>query len=102
MRGPTMSRAALPRRFGAWFLVMVITPSVPAAGRPSGPPTPDEERATFRLADAALTIELAAAEPLVQSPVAIAWDESGALFVAEMLDYPDVKPSGRIKRLQDR
>ena len=40
------------------------------------------------LADPDLTIELVAAEPEVTSPVAIAWDEDGRLFVAEMIDYP--------------
>ena len=54
------------------------------------------------LADPALTIELVAAEPEVASPVAIAWDEDGRLYVAEMLDYPDAKTSGRIRMLEDR
>ena len=48
-----------------------------------------EEQAAFVLADPELTIELVASEPEVASPVAIAWDEEGRLFVAEMLDYPD-------------
>jgi putative membrane-bound dehydrogenase-like protein len=67
-----------------------------------GPPSPDEERAALRLADPSLTIELVAAEPLVQSPVAIAWDEAGRLYVAEMVDYPVAPPAGRVKRLEDR
>ena len=54
------------------------------------------------LADPELTIELVAAEPEVASPVAIAWDEEGRLFVAEMLDYPIAPTSGRIRRLEDR
>ena len=40
------------------------------------------------LADPDLTIELVASEPEVTSPVAIAWDEDGRLYVAEMNDYP--------------
>lgn len=72
-----------------------------AASVQAGAPTVDEERSSFRLADPQLTIELVVAEPLVRSPVAIAWDEDGALFVAEMTDYPDAAPSGRIKRLVD-
>jgi putative membrane-bound dehydrogenase-like protein len=67
----------------------------------SGPLAPDAERAQFRLADPTLTIELAAAEPLIESPVAVAWDEAGRLFVAEMTDYPAAAPSGRIRRLED-
>src|ERR1700719_3185446 len=34
-------------------------------------------------------IELVAAEPMVESPVALAFDEKGRLFVAEMRDNPD-------------
>jgi len=58
--------------------------------------------AAFVLADPALSIELVAAEPDVTSPVAIAWDEDGRLYVAEMRDYPDATTAGRIKRLEDR
>src|SRR4051794_23167008 len=32
-------------------------------------------------------VELVAAEPLVESPVAVSFDENGRLFVAEMRDY---------------
>ncbi len=34
------------------------------------------------------TLDLIAAEPLVTSPVAIAYDENGVAYVAEMRDYP--------------
>ncbi len=67
-----------------------------------GPPTPSESLAALRLADPNLRVELVAAEPLVRDPVAIAWDEHGALYVAEMGDYPADGPGGRIKRLIDR
>ena len=48
-------------------------------------------------------VEQVAAEPLVQSPVAIAFDERGRMFVCEMYDYPlDGKgPRGRIRLLED-
>ena len=59
-------------------------------------------RPSFVLADPELTIELVAAEPEVASPVAIAWDEEGRLFVAEMLDYPTASTAGRIRMLEDR
>src|SRR5947208_1978644 len=75
------------------------------AARPSradGPPTPAEARAALRLADPALTIELVASEPDVAGPVALAWDELGRLYVAEMTDYPAAPTGGRIKRLEDR
>ncbi|MCA9197200.1 MAG: HEAT repeat domain-containing protein [Planctomycetales bacterium] len=51
-------------------------------------------------------IELVAAEPLVQDPVAIDWGPDGKLWVAEMADYPlgmdgQGKPGGRIRWLAD-
>jgi putative membrane-bound dehydrogenase-like protein len=64
--------------------------------------TPEEERASFHLADPNLQIELVAAEPDIISPVAIAWDAAGRLFVAEMRDYPNASEGGRIKLLVDR
>ena len=49
-------------------------------------------------------IELAAGEPLVNSPIAMAFDESNRLFVVEMRDYSelrDEKPHlGRIRMLE--
>jgi putative membrane-bound dehydrogenase-like protein len=65
-----------------------------------GPLSPEEERASFELADPELVVELVASEPDVASPVAIAWDERGNLFVAEMTDYPLGPPSGRIRLLR--
>ncbi len=73
-----------------------------AEGPAAGPRSPSESMKAFVLADPALTIELVAAEPEVTSPVAIAWDEDGRLFVAEMIDYPVAPASGRIRRLEDR
>lgn len=56
----------------------------------------------MRLADPALAIELVASEPAIVSPVAMAWDEFGRLFVVEMTDYPTALTGGRVKRLEDR
>ena len=67
-----------------------------------GPQSPAESMKTFVLADPDLTIELVASEPDVTSPVAIAWDEDGRLYVAEMTDYPTAQAAGRIRRLEDR
>ncbi len=64
--------------------------------------SPTETAASFTLADPDLTIELIAAEPLVESPCAMAFDERGRLFVAENRGYPDSStPVGRIALLQD-
>ena len=51
-------------------------------------------------------VELMAAEPLLESPVAIDWDERGRLWVVEMVDYPlgldgKGKPGGRVRILED-
>jgi putative membrane-bound dehydrogenase-like protein len=52
------------------------------------------------------SIELVAAEPIVESPVDMAFDEVGRLWVVEMVDYPfDEKegspPQGRLVLLED-
>ncbi|MEN9665755.1 MAG: hypothetical protein RLZZ326_2118 [Planctomycetota bacterium] len=48
-------------------------------------------------------VDLAVAEPLLASPVAIAWDEDGRLFVAEMRGYSEDQGErlGRIRLLHD-
>ncbi|MBI5775155.1 MAG: c-type cytochrome [Verrucomicrobia bacterium] len=55
---------------------------------PGIPPTPPAGAAkTFRIPDG-FRMDLLAAEPLVASPVAMAYDENGRAFVCEMRDYP--------------
>lgn len=76
------------------------------AAEQRSPLTPQQAQTHFRL-DPGLRIELAAAEPEVQSPVAMCFDEDGRLWVVEMLDYPNGPqpgrpPEGRIKILEDR
>jgi putative membrane-bound dehydrogenase-like protein len=89
----------------AALLFAHVTPADPPAA-PKSPLTPDAEKATFRLAPG-LRIELVAAEPEVESPVACSFDERGRLWVVEMRDYPNgpapgKPPEGRIKILEDR
>lgn len=77
--------------------------------RPDVPPdfpTPTQIQASLRL-DPGLKAELVAAEPEVESPVAMAFDEAGRLWVAEMRDYPHgpepgKPPLSRVKVLEDR
>jgi len=88
--------------FEATFAACVVALSSFAADESSRPLTPQEERATFRLANEKLTVELVAAEPDVLSPVAIAFDADGRLFIAEMLDYPNAQTAGQIRVLEDR
>src|SRR6266851_7427197 len=73
----------------------------------SGPLTASEEQSTFQLPPG-FRVELVACEPNVVDPVAIAFDENGRMYVAEMPGYPngglgtgDIH-SGRIKLLEDR
>ena len=58
---------------------------------------------SFQLAPG-FRVELAACEPQVVDPVAIAFDEDGRLFVAEMRGYPERREQalGRIRCLEDR
>ncbi len=96
-----MITMSLVRRL-VWCLAPALLLEVTADVRAERPPTPEEERAALRLADPALTIELVASEPAVASPVAVAWDELGRLYVVEMTDYPVAPDGGRVKRLEDR
>jgi len=69
-------------------------------------PTPLQIGSGLRL-DPGLRAELVAAEPQIESPVAMAFDEEGRLWVVEMRDYPHGPPAGqgpesRIKILEDR
>ena len=48
-------------------------------------------------------LELAAAEPLIADPIAVAFDEEGRLYVLEMIDYSERRPEmlGQVRRLED-
>jgi putative membrane-bound dehydrogenase-like protein len=53
------------------------------------------------------SVELVAAEPLIESPASFDWDAQGRLWVVEMRDYPSGmdgkgKPGGVVKILTDR
>ncbi len=73
-----------------------------SAQQPASPLTPQQALGSFHFADPDMMADLVASEPDVVSPVAIAWDADGRLFVAEMLDYPNATNGGRIKMLEDR
>jgi len=83
-------------------------PGEPQPGTPtSGPLSPREEQATFKLQEG-FKVELVAAEPEVIDPVAMTFDEKGRLFVVEMRGYPnggigegDPNLPGRVKLLED-
>jgi mono/diheme cytochrome c family protein/glucose/arabinose dehydrogenase len=74
---------------------------------PPAPRSPEEAQRSFVLQEG-YRIELVAAEPLVEAPVAISFDDQGRLYVVEMRGYMrDVKGStedeatGRIRLLED-
>ena len=72
---------------------------------PPGPLSPHEALESFRITDG-FRIELFASEPHVADPVEMVFDESGGVYVAELLDNPHDPPQGqrplsRIKYLED-
>jgi hypothetical protein len=73
--------------------------------KPVPPKSPREALKTFETVDG-FRMELVAAEPLVHSPVAAAFDADGNLYVAEMRDYPykpadGKEPLGSVRLLCD-
>lgn len=71
------------------------------------PLSPEEELKTFRLPPG-FRIELVASEPMIESPVAISFDDQGRLFVVEMRSYmrdlegtTEKDPTGRVSLLTD-
>ncbi len=72
---------------------------------PASPLSPEESLKHFQI-DPDCRIELVAAEPDVQAPVSIAFDEQGRLWVVEMGDYPNgpapgEAPKSRVRVLTD-
>ncbi len=71
------------------------------------PLSPEEELKTFRL-PAGFRIELVASEPMIESPVAISFDDQGRMFVVEMRSYmrdlegtTEKDPTSRVSLLTD-
>jgi len=67
--------------------------------------SPEKARGAFRVAPG-FQVDLAAAEPLLDSPVAVDFGADGRVWVCEMRDYPsglggDGIAGGRVKRLAD-
>jgi len=95
---------------GVWRLSRGPSPSDILAGIEVPPApilSPEEERATFRVAPG-FRVELVAAEPLVVDPVAMDWDDEGRLYVVEMRGFMgdidgagEDRPVGRVVVLDD-
>ncbi|MEM6703628.1 MAG: PVC-type heme-binding CxxCH protein [Acidobacteriota bacterium] len=94
---PRRSPLTVQRRTTALFGGLLLL----AAQRPASPPT---ELGEHRLVPG-ITIELAAAEPLLYDPVDLEFDALGRAFVLEMGGYPETEEDdrrGRIVQLLDR
>lgn len=81
------------------LLFALAIPSI--AGTARGPLSAEDELKTFQVADG-LRVELVAAEPMVESPCAMAFGEKGRLFVVENRGYPSTsEPAmGRVVMLE--
>ena len=80
-------------------------PEVSAKDLPRFPAVePAQALGTFQIKKG-FRLELVAAEPLVNSPVTMAFDENGRLYVVEMIDYSERRDetphAGRIRLLED-
>src|SRR5437588_13651 len=53
---------------------------------PPKPLSPEEALTTFKV-EKGFHVELVAAEPMVEAPVALSWDDQGRIFVCEMRPY---------------
>ncbi len=95
------------RRFWAFMVTLLFVAEGHAQLARNEPPpkAPEESLACIKVRPG-FRVELVAAEPLVQSPVAFAWGPDGKFWVVEMGDYPlgldgRGKPGGRVKFLED-
>ena len=95
---PVNNRWICRKLLGALLVLSVEVDALPQVGA-------EDAKAAFRV-EKGLTVELVATEPVVRSPSAIAWDESGRLFVAENTGYPvgpklGEAPMGKVVELRD-
>lgn len=86
-------------------LILLLSTAALVAAPVLSPVSPEEALKSFEVAPG-LKVELVAAEPLVASPCAMAFDRKGRLFVAENRGYPigpkeGQKPAGVIAMLED-
>ncbi|MFM8469423.1 MAG: hypothetical protein ACKODH_05555, partial [Limisphaerales bacterium] len=83
-------------------------PRVPKDKIPANPPlTPEAALKTFKLPPG-FRIEVVAADPLIETPIAMQWDADGRLWVVEMPSYMntpaatgELEPINRISVLED-
>ncbi len=92
---------------GTVLAAILLAGETPLAAGPLPPLAPADALKTFRIAPG-FRLELVAAEPLVEAPVAMAFDTQGRIWVCEMRGYmPNLAgdgeqaPTGRIVVLED-
>jgi len=92
--------------FGALELVPLGRAAEPEADPRELPRIPpvsaDQALSTFEVKPG-FHLELVAAEPLIESPIALSFDEDGRMYVVEMRDYSELRDQhlGRIRMLVD-
>lgn len=102
---------SLTRSFPYFFIVMIMASCAKTVKEDPSNPSParaaEEQLATFELEEG-LEIQLVAAEPMVEEPVFVIFDEDARLWVIEMrgfmtdtLGSEEDKPIGRISVLED-
>ena len=95
-------RILSPKEISSFYQTVKLTPDEKKQTKVErGPLSPIAAIKTIHVPEG-YQIQLVAAEPLVQDPVAIDWAPDGKLWVAEMADYPsgiDGKPGGRVRFL---
>ena len=103
-----MTKRIFSIAIGLIALVFTSTISDVKDEDPSPVLTPAEEMATFQV-EPGMEIQLVAAEPMVQEPVVITFDEDGRLWVVEMRGFmPTIsgdgeeQPVGRVSVLEDQ
>ncbi|MBN3520107.1 c-type cytochrome [Algoriphagus lutimaris] len=104
-----MSIIRLPSIVGLMLLILACTSTQKEGLNIIFPPlSPAEEHATFQI-EPGFKIQLVAAEPMVQEPVSIQFDEDGQMWVIEMRGYmvdiegnDEEQPIGRISVLEDQ
>lgn len=94
---------AMLRRLCPQIVLVATLSAAEVEPLPRVAPTEPDRAATTLKVRPGFRMDLVASEPLVSSPVAMAFDELGRLYVVEMRDYSERRPErlGRVRRLED-
>ena len=81
---------------------LLLCVGLPLAAEQMDPVAPEDAIGTFHVPEG-LEVQLVASEPIIEDPVALAFDETGRLFVVENRGYPsDEEKNGRVSVLRDK